>query len=73
MIIRRYDRATGAEHDPVTVKQAANTIARASFRRPRRTDIEAIILELEAGQQHRTAGYVYVPDADPAVADEGVA
>jgi hypothetical protein len=65
MIVRRYDRATGEEAKPVSIMQAAWAIARAIMEKPSRVDVEIIADDLRAGQHNRTAGYVYIPDADP--------
>lgn len=65
MIVRRYDRATGKECKPVSVKQAAWAIARAFHPNPLPSDVEAVEMDLRSGTQNGTAGYLYVPDADP--------
>lgn len=77
MIVRRYDRATGAEAKPVTIKQAARAIAQGEANKlrigrvgPKAGDVDIIEDALRAGIQHATAAYVYVPDADPKPAED---
>lgn len=69
MIVRRFDRATGNEVEPVSIKQAARAIAQAEANKlrigrliPTPGELEIIADELKAGIQHATARYVYVPD-----------
>lgn len=77
MIVRRYDRATGSEAKPVSIKQAARAIAqgevnklRTGRRGPGPQEMEIIEDALRSGIQHATAAYVYVPDADPVVSGD---
>lgn len=70
MIVRRFDRATGREVAPVSIKQAAWAIARALSTEPTRRAVEIIEIDLQWGYRQQTAGYLYVPDADPPTDDE---
>lgn len=65
MIVRRFDRASGIEVKPVSIKQAAWAIARALMINPSRCDVEILEANLRWGDQNLTRRYRYVPDADP--------
>lgn len=70
MIVRRFNRATGIEVKPVSIKQAAWAIARAMMKNPSRCDVAIFEENLQGGDQNATAGYCYVPDADPPSDDQ---
>lgn len=65
MSVRRYDRATGNEAEPLTIEQAVAVLAKWAGKSTSRKWKQAMREDLLAGIQHATAGYVYVPDADP--------